>query len=497
MEQLSYNVEDVFTTEGVPKYTFITPPNFSNMLVDLRSPRKPIVFEGASGTGKTSAILTGLKRCGILNYAMFSSRVPNQLEEIDRIIETGLLPNLVTIVDDFHRLTDEKRNKLSDLVRAGADNPDAIGGKLIIAGINKAGQQLLVASEDLLKRIGIYRIPPAEPDTALKIMKEGAELLNINISNLEEIISDAKGDYWTIQKMCQTACIENGTTEKSDNHIEIVADISKIRKRIVNQLGVLYEGTIKEFVRGARFRKTNRPYLILLELFAKADTASISLNELANKYPIQKRRLEVIKKTRLTKLIDSKKLADKFYYDKKTTIFSVEDPGLSYYIQNLDWTEFSKTAGFIEEDGDWSYEVGLSFAGEQRDLASQLNEKLSEEDFTVFYDENEDLLGKDLENELNRVYSNECKYIIAIISEEYKSKTWPTFERNVWANKIKEGRIFPLFIEDVIIKEVSTSICRIDFHSYKNWKNCIINEAQYDEQLSIVLQRIQNTIEQR
>jgi hypothetical protein len=43
-------VEEVFVTEGVPQFTFVTPPNFNEILLDVRRLGKPVVIEGQSGT---------------------------------------------------------------------------------------------------------------------------------------------------------------------------------------------------------------------------------------------------------------------------------------------------------------------------------------------------------------------------------------------------------------------------------------------------------------
>lgn len=51
-----YNVEDVFVTEGVPEFTFVEPPNYHDILIDVRKAGKPVIIEGQSGTGKTTAV---------------------------------------------------------------------------------------------------------------------------------------------------------------------------------------------------------------------------------------------------------------------------------------------------------------------------------------------------------------------------------------------------------------------------------------------------------
>ena len=50
-------LEEVFRTEGLPEFTFVPPPNYNDILLDIRRPGKPVVLEGQSGTGKTTGIV--------------------------------------------------------------------------------------------------------------------------------------------------------------------------------------------------------------------------------------------------------------------------------------------------------------------------------------------------------------------------------------------------------------------------------------------------------
>lgn len=50
---MKYLVEKVFVTEGIPQFTFIKPPNYNEILLDIRRKGKPVIIEGQSGTGKT------------------------------------------------------------------------------------------------------------------------------------------------------------------------------------------------------------------------------------------------------------------------------------------------------------------------------------------------------------------------------------------------------------------------------------------------------------
>ena len=77
------------------------------------------------------------------------------------------------------------------------------------------------------------------------------------------------------------------------------------------------------------------------------------------------------------------------------------------------------------------YDVGLSFAGEQRDYVRRVAEDLQYRGLRVFYDENEEdhLWGKNLLDYLSELYLKRCHYCIIFASAEYATKMWPNVER--------------------------------------------------------------------
>ena len=77
------------------------------------------------------------------------------------------------------------------------------------------------------------------------------------------------------------------------------------------------------------------------------------------------------------------------------------------------------------------YDVGLSFAGEQRDYVQRVAEDLQYRGLRVFYDENEEdqLWGKNLLDYLSDLYLKRCRYCIVFASAEYAAKMWPNLER--------------------------------------------------------------------
>jgi hypothetical protein len=79
----------------------------------------------------------------------------------------------------------------------------------------------------------------------------------------------------------------------------------------------------------------------------------------------------------------------------------------------------------------YTYEVALSFAGEDRAFADAVAKGLREAGVNVFYDDfyAEDLWGEDLAVKLREVYHSSSQFCIMILSENYVDKIWPSHER--------------------------------------------------------------------
>jgi multidrug efflux pump subunit AcrA (membrane-fusion protein) len=83
------------------------------------------------------------------------------------------------------------------------------------------------------------------------------------------------------------------------------------------------------------------------------------------------------------------------------------------------------TAGFTD-----TYDVCLSFAGEQRDYVELIATELKKAGLDVFYDEDEDiapnLWGRDLGEYLDYVYREGSRFCLMFISADYAKKAWAT-----------------------------------------------------------------------
>lgn len=115
------------------------------------------------------------------------------------------------------------------------------------------------------------------------------------------------------------------------------------------------------------------------------------------------------------------------------------------------------------------YDVALSFAGEDRKIASEIAKQLKEKNIKVFYDEYEkaDLWGKDLYSHLTDVYSKRARFCLMIISKHYKQKQWTNLERKAAQSKAFTENIeyiLPLKLDDTEIQGLLPTTGYIDFN---------------------------------
>src|SRR5438552_4589509 len=108
-------LEEVFTLSGVPTYTFVQPERYDEIMVSVRTPGRCLVMEGPSGIGKTTTITKVLADLGLAGVLSLSARKTADIEIIEALPEMTDIGTV--IVDDFHRLSDPVKARLSDFMK--------------------------------------------------------------------------------------------------------------------------------------------------------------------------------------------------------------------------------------------------------------------------------------------------------------------------------------------------------------------------------------------
>src|SRR5690349_20078068 len=95
----------------------------------------------------------------------------------------------------------------------------------------------------------------------------------------------------------------------------------------------------------------------------------------------------------------------------------------------------------------WRWDVALSFAGAQRDYVEQVAQALRARGVCCFYDADEeiDLWGKFLAEELPAIYCEQAAAVVVFVSAEYAARDWTRHERRAaLARAVRDRREYML-----------------------------------------------------
>jgi len=126
----------------------------------------------------------------------------------------------------------------------------------------------------------------------------------------------------------------------------------------------------------------------------------------------------------------------------------------------------------LRDEPEATYEVALSFAGEQRKYVEEVARALHSRGIAVFYDEFEKvaLWGKQLHEELQSVYELRSAMAVVFVSREWVEKAWPRHERRAILSRAIQQRneyVLPVRFDDTPVPDLSDSVSyrRAEEHS--------------------------------
>jgi TIR domain-containing protein len=120
----------------------------------------------------------------------------------------------------------------------------------------------------------------------------------------------------------------------------------------------------------------------------------------------------------------------------------------------------------------YEYDVAISFAGPQRELAEQLATLVKNAGYRVFYDRfyMPELWGEDLTVYLDEIYRKKARYCVAFFSKEYIERMWTTHERKSAAARMVAERgnkyLLPIMVEHVEVPGIPPSISYLSLDEY-------------------------------
>ncbi|MDM8084358.1 TIR domain-containing protein [Cellulomonas cellasea] len=447
----NYQLEDVFKLSGVPEVTFVEPVEFSRLLVALRTKGRGVVIEGPSGIGKTSAVTKALAR---LEPQLTKSTLRLSARRRDDRELIAELPNIesagVVVIDDFHRLDQTTRLAIADHLKVLADE-EREDTKIVVIGINRAGESLLSFAPDLSGRIEVIKFEVNPDDRVKQLIDKGSLALNVEFPVASDIIQAADGSFNIAQMLCHDACLTAGVTETSIEHQVVNASYELVRERVLDRLAGTFYKRAEVFAKGKKLRREGRaPYLQILRWLSLSDEWTIDLDREMSKHPTLRGSVsQVVEKGHLENLLDEQAdlLGDLLHYDADARVLAVEDPKFFYFIKNLAWNRFAERIGYFDVSFSTRYDFALSFAGSDRDIAELLFNALSELEHGVFYDKEEQarILAENVEEYLAPIYKSEASFVVAILGPDYPKRIWTKFESEQFKKRFGEKAVIPIW----------------------------------------------------
>jgi hypothetical protein len=357
----------------------------------------------------------------------------------------------VVLIDDFHRLPEELKHYIADYIKLLADTEDG-NSKIIVVGINRAGESLIRYAADITGRIDRIKFEANPQEKIIKMVSLGEAALNVSLNIREEIAQQAQGSFHIAQMLCHTCCLEDGILEQQAAHRETKASIEIIRERVLDELSATFFESARKFATGPRLRREGRaPYFFLLFWLSDASEWSLSIDDAIRQNKDHRGSVgQIVDKGYLLEHIDHHDdLRNLLHFEASTKVLSVEDPKFVYYLRNLLWTKFAEKVGYRLIEFTSEYDFALSFAGADRDVAQMLFSKLTEREISVFYDKNEQhrILAENVEDYLAPIYKSEATFVIALLGPEYPKRIWTKFESDQFRGRFGEGAVIPIWFD--------------------------------------------------
>lgn len=449
-------LDEVFKKSGVPTHTFVPPNEYNRVVAALRTPGRCIIVEGPSGIGKTSCMKKALDDVEMTDSCIFLSA--RKYSDAILISEIPTMSSVGTvIIDDFHRLSAGTKQQLADYVKTLADEEDATS-KIILIGINRAGQALVEYAPDVLHRVELIKFGRTNIERLRDLVSLGERALNAKIAIGDEICTEAVGSFAMAQILCNEACLQADLLETDQGEAQHRVDTSLpgVREAVLSDLSLRFFPVAREFATGKKLRREGRaPYLNLLRWLSQTQEGVLDTREAMAQNPNLKQSVnQVIEKGHLSTLIsESDTIQQLVHYESSTQLLVVEDPKFLYFIRHIIWSAFARQLGYYSIEFGSRYDFALSFAGEDRQIAEDLYNQLASREMNVFYDKQEQyrILANDVEEYLAPIYRSESRFVIPLLSEHYPKKIWTKFESDNFKQRFGEHSVIPIWFSNASV----------------------------------------------
>jgi 3',5'-cyclic AMP phosphodiesterase CpdA len=359
-------INDIFKLNGPPSVTFVEPPRFKNLTLELRTMGTGLIVEGPSRVGKSTAIKKAMEELGVpaRQQIWWQGSTPPSLEHL-----TQKLAELETaqedtwlFIDDFHYVSEDPKfcRTLAFGMKGLADQGRS-HAKVTLIGINPLGSSLVQAMPDLSGR---FRIEGLDVEKDWQRSTKIAELIvlgeraaNIRFRRRDEFVIASGGSFFLAQFLCNKAAVESGVTQRKDSVEEIEMGPEDVIAAIQRELAARYRPPLLQF---AAFDLKSPPRgagLTLLWLLSRSPEGFFPVREARLRFPSLAPVFDWFLESNLSRCFqENPALQGLLYFNRSAGTLTMEDPQLKFHLRQLDWEEFARASGhgvvkFHPEDG--------------------------------------------------------------------------------------------------------------------------------------------------
>lgn len=309
-----YSVEQIFTILQAD-VNYVKRANIDDLLSqEFSTPGKQLIVFGHSGGGKTTSVFKMLKEHKSIyikthceSYTTFEQLIINAFAELDQYFLSGkttnksasikgslsaeyatikasiestttegesysyapvvppqLTPqklaefmgkgNIVWVIEDFHKVHDDEKTRIADVIKIFVDNSNQYPmSKIICIGACESAHDLITLNPDLKNRVSEIKIPLLNDDEIRQIIENGFHFLNIYPDNklADKLVEFSDRIASAAHQMCLDICNKNNIHETSKNPIIIPEAsfeyaINGFLSRNQDSLKTLYEKATKD-----------------------------------------------------------------------------------------------------------------------------------------------------------------------------------------------------------------------------------------------------------
>lgn len=382
----------VFTPASPARLTFVERAELNTQLVSaLQTPGKQVVIYGETGSGKTTLISNKLfqlypdqitTRCTALDtidsllldafdqldafyVAGETRRASSQVNarlaidykaikahvsshraldthvESRRLTQPRLTPGRLAqligaagccwVLDDFHKVTTETKQRLSNVMKVFVDSADEFPDlKIVAVGATNSARSVVKLDAEMQNRVAEVHVPLMSNLEIAEIVSTGALLLDLDIPTeiTEKIVSYSSGLAAVCHQLCLNICLSQGIYDNIHRMGEIFtvlsAHLEEAIKRHVADSSDTLTSTFDRALRKPKTWRHDHSWIILsalarlgLEGGTKSEIAEL-LRECAQEYPLQylRRHLEALQSSARGAIIKRDKSSGRFSFAK-------------------------------------------------------------------------------------------------------------------------------------------------------------------------------------